>query len=438
MDSENRSRHSDAGVLKRHIAGWFLFDFANSILIINGSLYFPQWLVIDNGVSDLWFNLAFTVSSAALLLTGPFLGFLADGHRGQGWFLRSSSLIMLSGGVLISLSAAVIPEGRARILVALASIFLINYGYQLSLVFYNSMLASIADQKMQARISGYGLAFGWIGGLVGIAFILPFVQGQIPFFQPAGRAQAFLPSVLLYGSLTFISLFMLRGVEQSLRRIEKPRDKAVDVLREFLGELRKLIRHREVWLFLFAYFLFSDAILTIQNNATIYFDAVMGFSDDIKAMLFAVLLLMFAVGGIASGYLAGRWGLRKTLISVLGGWVVVVGGLAATTATTPFMILFAFLGILFGAVWNVARVTFLRLIPGEKRGQYFGIYSSYERLGSILGPLIWSAPVVFLARMGSARYRVSLLVMGLMIAASIWFVAKLKTPEETGGNNDVA
>lgn len=40
-----------SGTNRRQRWGWYLFDFANSILIINGSLYFPQWLVIDNKVS---------------------------------------------------------------------------------------------------------------------------------------------------------------------------------------------------------------------------------------------------------------------------------------------------------------------------------------------------------------------------------------------------
>ena len=44
---------------KKNVFLWALYDFANSLVSIVFFLYFAQWLVIDQGVADIWFNLTF-------------------------------------------------------------------------------------------------------------------------------------------------------------------------------------------------------------------------------------------------------------------------------------------------------------------------------------------------------------------------------------------
>ncbi len=61
---------------KRNVSLWVLYDFANSIVSIVFFLYFAQWIVIDRGISDLYFNLTFTISAILLLFTVPFTGSL--------------------------------------------------------------------------------------------------------------------------------------------------------------------------------------------------------------------------------------------------------------------------------------------------------------------------------------------------------------------------
>ena len=46
---------------RKNIFLWTLYDFANSIVTIVFFLYFSEWLVIDNGVSDFSYNMIFTI-----------------------------------------------------------------------------------------------------------------------------------------------------------------------------------------------------------------------------------------------------------------------------------------------------------------------------------------------------------------------------------------
>jgi hypothetical protein len=52
---------------KKNVFLWTLYDFANSLVSIVFFLYFAQWIVIDKGIEDIYFNLAFTVSAIFLL-----------------------------------------------------------------------------------------------------------------------------------------------------------------------------------------------------------------------------------------------------------------------------------------------------------------------------------------------------------------------------------
>src|SRR3989338_8584659 len=73
---------------KKNIFFWTLYDFANSIFVIVFFLYFSQWLVIDKGVSDFWFNMIFTIVSIMFLFTAPILGSMADKNGKQQDYLN--------------------------------------------------------------------------------------------------------------------------------------------------------------------------------------------------------------------------------------------------------------------------------------------------------------------------------------------------------------
>jgi len=414
---------------RRRMWGWYLFDFANSILIINGGLYFPQWIVVDNQISDLWFNVAIVLGSLVLLLTAAPLGVLSDRRWGSLPLLRYTSLAMFLGGLTIAAAGLLIPDRFARVTLSLFAFAVIMYAYQLSIVFYNVLLGRVSVRSDYGRVSGVGLAWGWIGGILGILFIMPFVAGQVPFFQPAGRIQAILPSTILYGVLVLTSLFLIRDADASL-----PSDgSSTDFKQAFRGliqNIRDLPHQKALWCFLLAYFLYSDAVLTIQNNSTIYMERVLRLSDDMKAVEFIIVLVTGAIGAIASGRLTRGSGLRRSLQTTIWCWAIAVLVSGLIRDATWFTVLFAILGLLNGALWNLSRVLFLQLIPVERRGEYFGIYSSYERSATMIGPLIWSAVVISLPTLGTARYQLAWLTMAPILVVSAVLLSSVRL--ETG------
>lgn len=55
-----------------------LYDFANSVVFINFLVYFSKRIVVDGGLSDLWYNAIFAITTVLLLFSAPMLAAYTD------------------------------------------------------------------------------------------------------------------------------------------------------------------------------------------------------------------------------------------------------------------------------------------------------------------------------------------------------------------------
>lgn len=385
-------------------------------MVFNGGLYFPQWLVVDNHVSDLWYNSTLVLTTVLLLSSAPALGLLSDTRFGRLFFLRLTSIVMFLGTVMLFVADHFVPAGPLKVTLALLAFISVLYSYQLSLVFHNALLARVSTPESYTLVSGKGLAWGWVGAIFGIVATFPFVNGNISMFPP-GRGEAFLPSALIFGLLAVISLKYMpddvvtqnRFAPQSMR----------GVYRALWKDIRDIRKTRTLFVFLMAYLIYSDVVLTIEDNSTIYLEQVMHFSDTTKALLYVLLLVTGAIGAVGSGYVSSRLGHVRSLVYILTGWMVVLVAVVSTDRAAIFYVLFGIVGLLFGSLLNVSRVIYVLLAPPTRRAELFGIYASFERSASLLGPLVWSAPIVLLPGLGAMRYRIAMSSMAVLIAISL-------------------
>ena len=399
----------------RQIFWWSLFDFANSIVVINLGLYFSQWIVVEQGVSEFWYNFVAVAVTILLLLTLPALGAVSDIINKKVLFLRLTAIPIFFFTFLIGLSGQTF-SGFSPILICLLSSLFIIYFYQLSLIFYHAMLGDIAKRERYGTVSGIGLAAGWIGAIVGLIIIFPFVKGDIPFFPPAGRIQAFIPSALIFAVLIGISLTFLKEPQ----RVSSSTNK-ISVRQAYTkvwDDIRNLRKKPEIFYFLIAYWLFIDAILTIQYNSPLYLEIVLNIPDQQKVLFGSLLLIMAAFGALIVGY-------AKSLTAIVCGWIIVLSLFLLVKEGWGLLLIGSLLGILFGGTWTITRALYLVIIPAAQRAEYFGFYGCTERFASIIGPLVWSAFVVGLKEFGPLRYKVAVVSMILLIVISLVFLRKM-------------
>ncbi|OGC76685.1 MAG: hypothetical protein A2145_06415 [candidate division Zixibacteria bacterium RBG_16_40_9] len=234
-----------------------------------------------------------------------------------------------------------------------------------------------------------GVSLGYVGAIVGMLLVLPFVQGKI--FAGTGKQQAFIPTAvffLLFSLPTFI------WVKEKLSRHGR-KIKLKESFQEVWDGLVNTKKYPGVLRFLISNFFFGDAIATTILFMAVYAQLVMGFSETAKTGLFLVSTTSAALGSLLCGWVCDRIGPKKSLAVVILGWFFSLTIVIFITDPIWFWIMGSVIGILLGSTWTSSRPLLAGLVPKSKMGQFFSLYSLSGRAAAIMGPLIWGTVVLY-------------------------------------------
>lgn len=405
---------------KKNLFLWSLYDFANSIVYISFLLYFAQWLVIDAGLSDLWYNGLFAIATVFLLFSAPVMAARVDKHGGGKSFLNFATIATLVGYGGATFFAYL---GIAYLVPAAASFLIGQYFYQLSFVFYTPMLVQIATPEYRARASGIGQFANALGQISGVLIALPFA---------ASRTGPLIPSLVLFCILALPMMLFFKERRTAIGNL-------VGTL-EHQGFFKRLFRFLAVSAgapLLVAYFFFNDAIITLSNNYAIVLERIFAASDTQKSFLLLSILIMSALGGILAGWIVEKTSTRKTLIGLIVGWVVMLPVLAAAPTFAIFSGLTALVGLLIGSSYSTARVYMSELLAPEEMTYGFSLFTLFERFASIVGPLAWGGTIALLSAK-AVGYRVAIVVMGGLILVGLLVLVFWKREKSSGGSAHIS
>ena len=400
---------------KKKLFLWSLYDFANSIIYVNFLLYFAQWLVIDAGLPDFWYNAIFAITTLILLATAPVLAAQTDRNGGRKFFLN---LATVGTFLSYSLAVAVAYLGTSHIW-AVAILFLLGqYFYQLSFVFYNPMLEEIADTEHRVRASGIGQFSNALGQVVVIAITLLLAASRL---SPLGPA--LIAFVLL--ALLMMVFFKENRVPHSPLQISQLRRGRTGVQ----TQIPRVFAASVATPMLLAFFLFNDALLTLSNNYSIVLERVFAVPDSTKSLLPCRSRRMSAIGGVIAGWLADRIGALATLKILLVSWIVALPLLALAPTFAVFAIVTIPVGLLIGSLFAVCRAYLSTLLAKEEMTYGFSFYTLAERFATFVGPLTWGG--IILGTGGSPLgYRLAVGTMtGFVIAGLLILYFFRKSPE---------
>ena len=402
--------------MKKNIFLWSLYDFANSIIMIVFLFYFSQWLVVDSGRPDWWYNATLVVSSLLLILAGQRL----DVTRNKLSGLRITSIWMFIFYLSTAIVMLFIP---LQAFLAAVLFTLAMYFYLLSFVYYTPMINDISDETNRGWISGLGLGANYIGQVFGLLVTLPFATGTLYLFGAPGRAQTLVPAIILFAAS---ALPMLMKYKEATPEIMP---EPVSIKEEY-KKITKTISHifsiRSLALLVVGYFLFSDALLTFSNNFPIYLEKAFGASDSIKTYLTAGILIFSGVGSVIFGKMADKKGTKFTLSCILVSWVIFFPLLALATTLKAASIICLIAGFFFGPVWGVSRAMVSELAPREIEGSAFSFYTIAERFATFIGPITWSIVLAVTKGQGTASYSYALMGMGVLVLLGLFFIRKIK------------
>lgn len=381
----------ETSIWRRDVVGWSLYDFANTIYSMNiVSLYLKRYIVEDLEYPDYYFDLpfAFSMLLAAILL--PALGAMSDHLTKKKIFLFLFTLTCCSAVGLMAL----VP-GWA--IFALVGLFVVaNFCYEAGQPFYNALLYSVAEGKQARFVSGVGVAWGYVGSVVGMVLVLPFVTGEFfgyeTFLYPGGgKTAAFLPTAVLFLVCALPLFLWVR--ERPARQTGKVTMR--QAYRDVWSALRQTKKYPGVLRFLIADYFVEDAVATVILNIGLYCSIVLGLEEQAITTFLIISTLTAVVGSMAIGYLARIWSLRSLLNIIMLGWAVALVAFVFTESMAVIWVLGSVVGVLLGGLWTTTRPFLAEIVPHDELGKFFGLFSLSGRAAAVVGPLIWTA-VVFL------------------------------------------
>ena len=410
---------------------WIIYDFANTIYSMNVvTMYFSTWIVVDLNLGDKFVSYANSISMILVALTMPILGEISDRYRRKMPFLILFTLTCVIGTSLIGISGYVIQDINLKLLWAIIFFIIANYSYQGGLVFYNALLPYICSERSIGRVSGYGVAIGYLGSIVGLILVLPFVEGniyglEISFIKRGGSVASFIPTAILFLLFSIPTFLFVKDTPFS-HEIKKVKLNIIQSFKKIWDSLTNTRRYPGVTRFLIAKYFYEDAIQTVIIFMAVYAQKVIGFSKTETTTFFIVVIPAAIVGSVLFGVITDHIGPKKTLTIVLCGWIISLSILVVTSKIWIFWVLGCIVGIFLGSTWTSARPLLISLVPKEMLGEFFGLYSFSGKIAAIAGPLIWAYVVeVFEPRGIIFKYKAAIATLILLMIVGLILLRKV-------------
>jgi UMF1 family MFS transporter len=375
------------GVRPREVFGWAMYDFANSgYTTVVITAVFAAYFVggVSGGAS--WATLAWTVglsiSYAIVMLTMPGLGAWADRRAAKKRLL----MIFTAGCVLSTAALALVGPGQVSLGLVLLVVSNTFYSYGESLT--ASFLPELATPEAMGRVSGWGWALGYIGGMLALGICLAYVLSAQARSEPAA---SFVPVTMLitaaiYGAAALVTFALMR--EHAVPQPDAARAQ---------GVLASLLQLRQTWREAAPYQDFKQlmacavayqaGVAVAISLAAIYAEQVIGFAPQETMVLIFVLNIAAFVGAFVFGYVQDALGHKRALALTLLGWMLTCALAALSTDKGMFWWAAAVAGVCMGSSQSAGRAMAGVMVPPARMAEFFGLWTFAIRLASIVGPL---------------------------------------------------
>ena len=404
-------------------AAWALYDFANTIFsfaIVSFAMgpWATSFLGETNG------TLAFTVASSASValnaLVSPVLGAMSDRTGGRKSYLLVFTVLCIVPTALI---------GLVGIGIGLLAFAIANFAYQAALIYYDALLPDVALPSARGRLSGVGVALGYLGTIVA-----GLLYGLTTDRNGDTTAASFILVAALFAVFA-IPIFLL------VRERPRPgaRFHAADAINSF-GQLAATVAHARrrpgLLRFIVGRFFYSDPINTAIAVMSLFAIHAVGFTTTEARFVLIGLTVAAVLASFGWGLLCDRIGPKRTLMLVLASWTVGLLIIGLFLAKIPFLIAGVILGSGLGGVAVTDRLYLLRLTTPDEIGEMFGLYGLAGKLSAVIGPLLYGGIIFWLdpERSGPIAYQVA--ILSLLVLMVVGYVIVRGVPEPPPAPDD--
>ncbi|HEY9290170.1 MAG TPA: MFS transporter [Microlunatus sp.] len=391
---------------RRTVLAWALWDWGSAAqnAVVTTFVFGPyivQGVVGDARPGGLtgntWMGISTAVAGLCIGLIAPISGKRADagGHRRRNLAIWSALVFLAMIGLFwVQNDPAYLWLGLA--LMAAGTVFA-----EFAAVSYNSMLPQISTRRNIGRISGFGWAMGYFGGIFlllicYVGFIAPDV-GWFGVGDEGGlryRAIA-LMSAAWFGIFALPVLFAVPEIRAASK--VKVGGGIIGAYKQLIRDIGRLFRaDRHAVYFLLASALYRDGLAAVFSFGAILAVSVYGMGSGTVLIFGVVANISAAVGAIAMGRVEDRIGPKRVIMISLTGLILMACALLVVALVQPPNIttlfwVFALIMVLWvGPAQSSSRSFLARIAPPDREGEMFGLYATTGRAASFLAPTLFA------------------------------------------------
>ena len=424
---------------------WAFYDWANSVypLVITTAIFplFYEGITtteIGGVESDKVVFFGFEMINTALITIisafyflfivffMPILTGIADASGNKKTFMRVFAYL----GSFSCMTLAFFDKDHLEL--SVLSYIFAGIGFWSSLVFYNSYLPDIAEEKDHDKLSAKGFSMGYIGSAVLLIICLAMVM-LVPDEQKGFMSRmSFILTGIWWFGFSHVTFAKLPDRKSDLQFNTSIFKNGFLEIKKVYHQVRQIPALKK---YLSSFFVYSMAVQTIMLVATYFGAKEVNWPDEASAttgLIISVLLIQLIAipGAIGLSRLSGKIGNIKALGFVLILWIIICISAIAVTEPIHFYIIAGFVGLVMGGIQSLSRSTFSKLIPtGTKdTASFFSFYDISEKLGIVIGMFSYG----FIEQLtGSMRNSIVALVVFFIIGLLLLFRVPKVTENQT-------
>jgi UMF1 family MFS transporter len=184
--------------------------------------------------------------------------------------------------------------------------------------------------------------------------------------------------------------------------------------------------YRDLFNFLLTLFVYSCGTTTVIHLASVYAQAVVGFTPQESIQMVLVVSVTAAIGATVFGFVQDKIGSIKTIAITLGIWTFAT--IVAILAQEKWHLWLSanFVGIAMGATGSAGRALVGQFSPPGRSGEFLGLWGVAHKLATAVGALTFGG----VAMVSGDNFRIALLSCAIFFV--IGMLLLLRVDEERG------
>lgn len=419
---------------RSQVFSWALWDWGSaSFNAVITTFVFTVYLTSTDAFGGTDFvsaQLGWWIGGAGLViaLLAPITGQRSDGSgRRKLWLAVNTYIVVLLSALMFFV------EPKPGLLVL--GLFLIAAGtvfFEFAAVNYNAMLHQVSTPKTIGRISGFGWAMGYFGGIVLLLILyFGFIHPEVGLFGVTDADGLSVRVSMLIAAAWFglSALPLLFKVpEFHAPAAKRPR---TGFLRSYaiLGrDIAKLWRESRPTLgFLVASAVFRDGLTGVFTFGGVLAAGTFGFSGG-DVIVFAIAANVVAgLSTLLVGSLDDRIGPKPVMVTALGGTILAALALFVfhEGGTVVFWTFGLIMCLFVGPAQSASRSFLSRMVPAERQGEMFGLYATTGKAATFLAP---TAFALFVTLFGAQVWGVLGIALVLLVGLILLLPVRATQP----------